>query len=212
MAICLSSVFSPDGTLISASAAPYCGVAASARGVAKYTLCSCKSILAAANACRFDSGIVATTATDTTRPGSQPSRFHKYSWPPAEAASLDPENVNVAEHSPSTRCLQSINVWQRRSSKCKHIKHENKYIDIIFVYIVKSLMSIVVLLVLFLVLFALSSSSCFRFLLLLFFCFLSCSYFTCSWWLVKLVSSLVLWAQSTTKDYIRAEHKLHAIS
>ena len=29
---------------------------------------------------------------------------------------------------------------------------------------------------------------------------------------VKLVSELVLWAQSTTKDYIRAEHKLHSIT
>ena len=28
----------------------------------------------------------------------------------------------------------------------------------------------------------------------------------------RLVSMLVLWAQSTTKDYIRAEHKLHSIS
>ena len=28
----------------------------------------------------------------------------------------------------------------------------------------------------------------------------------------KLVSQLVLWAQSTTKDYIRAEQKLHSIS
>ena len=27
----------------------------------------------------------------------------------------------------------------------------------------------------------------------------------------ELVSSLVIWAQSTTKDYIRAEHKLHSI-
>ena len=28
----------------------------------------------------------------------------------------------------------------------------------------------------------------------------------------SLVSHLVLWAQSTTKDYIRAEHKLHSVS
>ena len=31
----------------------------------------------------------------------------------------------------------------------------------------------------------------------------------CLWWLV---SWLVLWAQSTTKDYITAEHELHSIS